>query len=157
MAVTARVGVLYANQHADGSWDSITPPEDSLAELGVAYWWGNGLSAQPGDPSTGTTYIYGHSCAKWSGCVFNKLGQLEADKDWVTLTTPNGVLTYVVKANPEPVPKASLSSKTSVYYGKSNRLVLITCLTAAEAASVAHGVSSNWAIELQLVDSKPSR
>ena len=155
VTVTEKVGVVYANQHTGGSWDTITPPEDSLAELGMAYWWGNGLSAQPGDPSAGTSYIYGHSCAKWSGCAFNQLKRL-VTRDHVTVTTPKGVLTYEVTTGPVPVPKAQLSSNVSVYRSEVNRLVLITCMTAGEAASSQHGVPSNWVVELKLVGSVPS-
>lgn len=154
--VKDKVGVLYVSQHADGGWSAITPPEDSLAELGMAFWWGNGLSFQPGDPSAGTTYIYGHSCQKWSGCAFNKLGQLRANAQ-VTLTTPNGVLTYRVNANPRSVKRKDLPGDTQTYYNRVNRLVLITCLTADEVAKLPDGKPSNWVVDLSLVSSEPSR
>jgi len=161
VSVSDEVVPLSVSQHSDGTWDRVLPSEASLHALTQAAWWQNGLSNEPGSPSRGTTYVYGHSCKNheepsWLRCAFDEVSFLHSG-DKVTVTTPNGVLTYQVTQNPVQIPKTGngqLAGSTSVYRAQVNRLVLITCGYAKDPASGTYNSPYNWVVQLMLVQAK---
>jgi hypothetical protein len=159
--VSDEVGTVSARQHPDGTWDRVLPSEATVRALAEAAWWRDGLSYEPGSPSRGTTYIYGHSCKNhrepsWLHCAFDEVSFLRAG-DKVSLTTPNGVLTYLVTQDPVRIPKtgdSQLAGSTRVYRAQVNRLVLITCGYAKDPASGTYNSPYNWVVQSLLIDAR---
>ena len=80
----------------------------------------------PGDGSTNTTYILGHS---WEGrdAPFNRLSAASAPGDLFEATTASGTMRYRVDSVDTYV-KASLKD-SPIWTAVPNRLVLISCYT----------------------------
>jgi hypothetical protein len=140
-------GVTSAHEH--GRW-LIIPPMATNADLQRVYWWSE--RAAPGTPSTGTAYIYGHACARYALCAFNRLREL-AKGDLVTVATGRGALAYRVAAKPVRLAKtaAGIGASPIYDYGVVNRLVLITCGYAPDGSS-----PWNWVVITQLATSTES-
>lgn len=123
IGVHADVGSLAASYDSAGVY-GLYPPEATWDDLTRAYWW-NERSA-PGNPSSGTTFIIGHTChAQGCPAVFNRLQDVQKGT-FVTVTTPNGALTYRIFRT-QTYPKSAITNVDEVYKNVPNRLVLVTC------------------------------
>lgn len=148
IGVNAEVGSLQATVR-DGKL-GLYPPEATYADLLRAYWatW-EGHRAAPGYPSTGTTFIVGHTCHK-QGCpaVFNSLQSIQLGAH-VTVKTPSGVLVYRI-FRVQAYPKSAITNVEEVYANVPNRLVLVTCKLRRD-----HGVQTdNFVAWAKLVKSR---
>lgn len=149
-AIGVRAAVRgVVSTHERGRW-LIVPPMAANADLQRVYWWSE--HAAPAGPSKGTAYIYGHACAHYALCAFNRLHEL-AKGDLVTVATGRGALRYRVAAKPVRLAKtaAGIGASAIYDYGVVNRLVLITCGYAADGSS-----PWNWVVITQLADSPES-
>jgi len=123
--VSAPVDPMQALINPDGSWGRMNPPS-----LSRAVW--ETQSAAPGNPSAGTTALYGHACLG-AACAFNGVAKVAADSV-VILRTGRGVLRYRVTAL-QRYPKTgpdSLASKIS----RPNELMLVTCAYEPDSSSL---------------------
>lgn len=152
VSVAKQVGVVEPGP--DGV---IRPSEATWAVLDVAAWWDQ--QAAPGNPSTGTSYIYGHAC-QTAPCAFNELHWLQPGNT-VTVTTPSGKVQYDVKRvscftkpgfhlDPKVYPclpdTADQSLQHSAVYDFSHkrRIWLITCGYIGNTSPI------NWAVEAEV-------
>lgn len=146
IGVVAYFGTPIVSAHDADGW-TITPPEATWEDLQQVYWWSESqYSALPGNPSKGSTFVYGHACFSAS-CAFNKLKDLTAG-DLIKVTTSSGVLTYRVTQGPlklDKSPQGVGASKALYTYGIPNELRLVTCGYTPEGAS-----PFNWAVIARL-------
>lgn len=142
-----------ASQHTDNGQWMVSPPRDTPLQLDTAYWWDEQqYSAEPANPSHGTTFIYAHAC-QGLDCAFDTLHESIVGNK-IVLATPNGTLTYSVTKPPLDLAKTAdgIGASTEVYdYGISNRLVLITCGYQPNGRS-----TFNWAVIADLVSAEPA-
>lgn len=150
IGLDAQFGSPIVSTHDGEGW-SITPPESTLQDLRLVYWWSETkYSALPGSPSKGTTFIYGHACRDPQyGCAFDRLKNLTKG-DKIELTAGKAVLTYRVTAllKLDKTPQGVGASRELYSYGESNKLRLVTCGYTAEGTS-----PFNWAALAVLVSS----
>jgi hypothetical protein len=136
----SRVGTVRS-QHIGRTW-TITPPEATWADLQSAYWWSEPrYSALPGDPSSGTTFVFMHACLHVV-CAGNNLRRVRAG-DVIRLTTAAGQLTYTVRRTVRlDKSVAGIGASKVVYsYGHPDQLRLVTCGYAPDGTS-----PFNWAV-----------
>ena len=109
----------------------LTPSEEERATQSIVppftddgYWLSS--YGTPGDGSTNTTYIAGHS---WEGreAPFNRLSTLAAPGDTITLDTITGTLTYVIDTITTH-DKETLKT-SDIWDVIPNQLVIISCYT----------------------------
>ena len=140
------VGQVASVGSADGSW-SVTPPEATLHDLRIAYWWNE--KQAPGNPAPGTAFLFMHTCKSIS-CAGNNLSHVLVGDD-VTVTTPSGVLTYKVFREPQSFSKTgsnTVSNSTEVYnYDQPGVITLITC--GRSAGNTGHS-DLNWVVWAKL-------
>ena len=87
----------------------------------VAWWSGGGT---PGVDANGTVFMFGHSWIEEA--VFNHLKDLQLG-DEIFVTTGNGTLRYVVKAEPFSIAKSSFSANERITNAPPKSLILATC------------------------------
>jgi hypothetical protein len=147
-AIGLRVGydrqsaVRTVVSHRDGGTWTITPAEQTWKDLVSAYWWSERrYSALPGDPSTGTTFLFMHACRTVT-CAGNHLADLRAG-NVIVLSTRAGTLRYTVrrKLRLDKTPAGVGNSRTLYSYGRPDQLRLVTCGYAPDGTS-----PFNWAV-----------
>ena len=123
--------IVYPAAGLDVVIHPLTPTPEELESQAIVppitvdgYWVSD--FGMPGDGSTNTTYILGHS---WEGrdAPFNRLSAASAPGDIFEATTSSGTMRYRVDSVDTYV-KASLKD-SPIWTAVPNRLVLISCYT----------------------------
>ena len=123
--------IVYPAAGLDVVIHPLTPTPEELESQAIVppitvdgYWVSD--FGMPGDGSTNTTYILGHS---WEGrdAPFNRLSAASAPGDIFEATTSAGTMRYRVDSVDTYV-KASLKD-SPIWTAVPNRLVLISCYT----------------------------
>jgi LPXTG-site transpeptidase (sortase) family protein len=140
-------GVTGRHCLADGTIvciDPLSPDEVSWQVGGLA---GVAFGSQPGDTTTGTVYLYGHTVARGGG-VFARVGALHTG-DQATVVTVNGTLVYRVQRIVD-TSKADFASTPEAVDQVPGRLLLISCDHGPDANLVNGGYSTrNVVVVLQ--------
>lgn len=131
ISVHAEVGTVSVTQTSTGQ-ATLAPPESTWDDLSRAYWWDE--RSAPSNPSSGTTFIIGHTCHS-EGCssVFNRLQEIQQGA-LVRVATSKGVFTYRVFKRQSYL-KSEITNVDDVYRDVPNRLVLVTCKLRADGAA----------------------
>jgi hypothetical protein len=133
-----------ASVRVGDSWD-VYPPEDTLYDLQIAYWWNEHQA--PGDPAPKTVFMYVHSC-KQIRCAGDNLHNARVGST-VLVTTPSGVVKYKVFKGPKSYPKTgpgSTGTSPEVYdYNRPGWLTIITCGYSPDGVS-----DINWVVWTKL-------
>lgn len=127
IGLTAKFGkggfaASYYRQNGAEVYDFL-PPESDLSKV----WWWNQRS-EPSFPSTGTSYVFGHTCHS-RGCpaAFNSLQELDGQIGAVIrIVTPNGILTYRV-AKTITYRNTNQIDASLITENRQGQLVLVTC------------------------------
>lgn len=124
--------------------DPLSADEVSWQVGGVA---GVAFGSQPGDNTTGTVYLYGHTVAGGGG-VFARIATLH-NGDQATVVTANGTLSYRVQRIVD-ASKAEFASTPEAVDQVPGRLLLISCDHGPGATLVNGGYSTrNVVVVLQ--------
>lgn len=128
IGVRAEVGRVSISRTSTGQ-ATLAPPESTWDDLARAYWWDE--RSAPSNPSSGTTFIVGHTCHS-EGCasVFNRLQAVQQGA-LIHVKTPEGVFTYRVFKR-QSYPQSEVPGIDEVYRDVPNRLVLVTCKLRAD-------------------------
>jgi len=123
--------IVYPAAGFDVTIHPLTPTPEELASQAIVppitldgYWVSN--LGRPGNGSTNTTYILGHS---WEGrdAPFNRLSTSSAPGNVFDVITESGTMHYRVDSV-DTYLKSSLKD-SPIWTGFPNRLVLISCYT----------------------------